>query len=275
MANLRIPSYVPDAVKKLARVTLANEIEKFPEQKREEAWAVTRRLLHDKRMKWVWRELTRHVRQKYEKTEELVHKPAEIPPLIIIDENGQEHEVSTGLDEALSTLFHRAVILAVDPISTITHDEAMELYAEVSELEKRLIEDAKRLRTLNRNPQIQGFFVMLLQENPNFPKGKFELGRLYDWTNLNDFAEVFEQLAVFFRRVGASPDFKPYGSHPLVKRRTADERTRGYVLELAKVFKDVFKSPKFYGTIATISAVALKKKVSAPYVRKVVQQSSL
>ena len=274
MANFTIPRYLPDSIKKRASVTLENWIQTLPDDKRKEAWAVTERLLRHKRMQWVWRQLTKHVRKNYEKTEELVHKPAEIPPLIIIDENGQEHEVSTGLDETLASLFYRAVELVIDLPSIITRDEAMDAYAEPNDMEKRLIEDAKHLRALNRIPQMPGFFLLWLKENPNFPKGEFKLGRLYDSTNLDDFAEVLEQLAFFFRRVGASPDFKPYGPRPLVERRTDDDATRAYVLGLTKVCNEIFKSP-LYGTIATISTVALNKRVSTSYVRKVVQASGL
>src|SRR5262249_45982615 len=151
MVNLRIPSYVPDAVKKVAGIILENWIQKLPDDKQKQAWAVTTRLLHDKRMRWVWKELTKRVRNRYEKTEELVHKPAEIPSVFFIDDDGEKHEMLMGLNEALVTLFQRAVELAVEPIPTITRDE-MAAYTETFDMTKHLIESARKLRALNRNP---------------------------------------------------------------------------------------------------------------------------
>ena len=184
-----------------------------------------------------------------------------------MDEKGLGHTIPMGVDDALVALFVAAVGLAINPIPSVTREEAMDKLGELSAMEKRLLEDAAKLRALNSDPQIQGLFGLWLKHS-NFPRREFQLGRLYDWTSLDHFAGALEALVTFFPV--AESRYRPEGPRPVVDRKTAREEVRAYVFHLGKAFRTHFNSP-LHKNIATITSVALKKKVSSEYVRKVLE----
>jgi hypothetical protein len=69
--------------------------------KKPEDWDVVRRLLTDKRMRSVWKELTKRIRQSYKPTAKFFHAREQGPKMTVIDTEDKEHEYHLGLNESL------------------------------------------------------------------------------------------------------------------------------------------------------------------------------
>jgi len=260
--ELKTPIWVPSAVREQVLDLI------HPRNERE--WTILKRLLSDRRMKRVWNELTKHKRSFGQSAEEPYYKPRE---RTIVGPS------KVTLDDALKGLIHVAYDLAANPVSSMTHDEAMRAYEDLADIGKRLSDDAMLIKKQFKNPQIISIF-MLWQHSPDFSKKHFsrekvlavpdyivathELARFFDDALTRYTYPILEKPSFYY--------FRPEGERrPLVRRRTGNDRTRAYVLQLAKTCKNLFDL-NFYGIVAVISSVALQKKITAAYVRKVVNQ---
>ncbi len=269
--RLKIPAWVPEPLKK----EILGIIQPTDEDKRE--WATLKRLVTDSRMKRVWAELTKHRRDPstYQTTKEPFHKPADLTTGVHVLGKGQYRLEKLDFEGALRSFFYAAYYhIAVNPVPSMTPDEAMKEYEKLSDIRKHLVEAARLLR----NPGVYSLFT-LWRRSQDFPKKHFSPDRQDRWINLGEVIEALEELARFPEdamtkfNIGPFPParFKPEGERPVVKRRTARESTRTYILVLANTCKELFNSP-LYSTVATTASVALREKITPVYVMRIVQR---
>jgi len=247
------PEWIPDAIRSTAKPLVEGTVKK-PEE-----WEAVRRLLTDKRMCSVWKELTKRVRdrQTYKPTETFFHARQQRLKITVPGTGGKEHEYKQGLNESLVAFFVSAIENAINPISTITRGEVIAKRAELSGLHRDMVDVAKRLRIWNNEPQIWGRFDWWAKHN----EVDFDLPTL---------ATILEKVSEFF--INQAQEFKPQGPRQVVSRRTRDEKPRAYVLNMAKTCRELFESP-LYSVIATTASVALKQKVSRDFAKRAIQQN--
>src|SRR5262249_34880379 len=113
--KLVVPTWVPDAVKKYA----VDNLKYFDEKGKE----VLRRLLTHKRMRSVWRELTRHKRYNYRTTDKFFHERDKRTDLIF-----------TSFDKDLVGFLYWSCTAATSPRLLITKDEIVRLSSDIKML---------------------------------------------------------------------------------------------------------------------------------------------
>jgi len=259
--DFKVPSWVPKSVQDIAPVLLKH----CPTSDDEKARTVFKRLLTHRDMRRVWKELTK------QKRDPRTYKPIrhyykqESPPLKFLGLTlSQSH---------LASFFSSAYLSAIRPALTILKEEVMELLGSLNSTISNLENLAVQLRRWHNNPQVHGQFDTHMWTE-TLPKGNTlytpeNLRFAHPWTDLNQFADELGKLARFFD--SRTSDVRPEG--PVVKRRTAHEDVRAYVLSLGRSSKSSFGSP-LYSVIAITASVALKKSISSNSVKRTIQRHS-
>jgi hypothetical protein len=279
--EITIPAWVPEIIK--------NTVFQIIKPTDEKEWATLKRLLTDKRMKGVWNEITKHRRDlsTYQTTEERFHKPSDVTIGMQVIED-QLHPVKADFNTALQNFFYVAYDLAANPVDLLTRDEVMEIYGEFADVSLRSVQLAALLRKLfsrhpgliptiniwrSRNPDLKHFGLSrdLVSKPPlgvdDFIEQLEECGRFFQSRHL---MSTFEPVPPFNHVVR----FKPEGKRPVVTRRTTHDKTRAYVLALAKTCKTTFGT-YLYRVVATVASVALRERTTGEYVRKAVKGREL
>jgi hypothetical protein len=247
------PDWIPEAIRSTAKPLVDGTAKKA------EDWEVVRRLLTDERMRLVWKELTQHARdpKTYKSTDKFLYAREQNLKVTMLNSQGKEHKYQQGLRESIVAFFVRAIRNAIEPIPTITRKDVMAKRAELLALHVDLVHLSERLRTWSNEPQILGRFVWWANKN-------------HVGFDLPGLAATLDKASEFFRDQGQK--FKPQGPRQVVSRRTKDEHTRAYVLNMAKTCRELFNSP-LYSVIATTASVALKKDVTHAFVKRAIQRN--
>ena len=146
----------------------------------------------------------------------------------------------------------------------------MELRGNLNNTTSNLEKLAAQLRHWHNNSQVRGQFDTTMWAE-TLPEGNTlytpeNLRFAHRWTDLNQLADELGKLARFFDF--RTSEVRPEG--PVVTRRTTHEDIRAYVLSLANTSRECFDSP-LYSVIATTASVALKKKISPTFVKRIIQ----
>jgi len=246
-------AWVPDAIRSIAKRLVEGTVKKA------EDWEVVERLLTDRRMRSVWRELTKRDRDRktYKPTDKFSYARQQHLDVTMLDSEGKEHKYEQGLNESLVAFFVSAIENAINPIPTMTRPEVIAKRAELPRLHRDMVDVAKRLRNWSNEPQIFARFDWWARHN------QVEL-------NLPALATILEKISEFF--IDQAQKFKPQGPRQVVSRRTRDEKTRAYVLNMAKTCRELFESP-LYSVVATTASVVLSKEVKQAFVKRAIQRN--
>ena len=226
-----VPTWVPYAIKNWALEEIGSSF-RFNDEKKKET---LRRLLTDKRMRRVWRELTRHERNSYRTTDKFFH----------------QRDRSTTLCQKKD-----AKCLAVNLGKDIWRCDYCNF----------IIKAARPPKDIEQKPfpfdkTLIGFFWA----SADYASLDLTVRTKDEVVKLSNEIKV---LSPGF--IGPWPNVRPFME---VKRHTPRDHVRAYVLVLAKCCKACFGSP-LYSTIATTASVALNTRVDAAFVRHVLRSHS-
>lgn len=257
--DYKIPSWVPKLVR--------DEVPALLSQARDEkARAVLKRLLTHRKMRRVWRELTKQKRDLRTYKQTGTFYKHELPPLKLLS-----LKVSRN---TLSGFFWSAYLLAVKSLSTVTEEEVLRARERLNATTVQLEQLAVEFRRWHNNPQVSGQFDTHIWSH-SLPKSEslYVSGSLrlaHPWTNLNQVADELGKLALFFDALTMM--VRPEEGSPVVKRRKPrGDDIRAYVLSLARSSKGYFGS-SLYSVIAATASVALKKKITFSFVKRAIQR---
>jgi hypothetical protein len=223
-----VSTWVPDAIKKWALDEIGGS---FCNEKEKET---LRRLLTDKRMRRVWRELTRHERNSYQTTDKFFH----------------QRDRSTTLCQKKD-----AKCLAENVGKDIWRCDYCGFI---------ITKAARGVKDIEQKPlpfdKILIGFLFWSYHEPLPVLTKDEIVKLSNEIKMFSYSLGGPQLGLL----------RPFIE---VKRHTTRDHVRAYVLQLAKACKALF-DPPLYSTIATTASVALNTRVDAAFVRHVVRSHS-
>jgi hypothetical protein len=195
--------------------------------------ALVLRLATDKRMRFVWRELSKHNTQAHPQLSEAwaIMKKVDV-------------ELPQDDPDALTLFFWCAYTIASLRLSASRVSRADLPRSEYELVAAQLRSSAATLRRLN-----------------------FQHSRDLDFADR--YTAQIEHVAIFCDTVtGLFTRLKAVQTPLVVKRNYGSRQARGYVRMLAIEARKLFAKPALYRTLATVASVALMKEIAATQVRK-------